>query len=191
MKLFHNPPSPYGRKVLVTAHEKGVLDRLEIAPVDPWQDPPDLLTATPLAKVPALVTPDGSLIPESTAICGYLDGLEPATRLTGNDPLLLARVGLAQGLIDAAFALVLEGQRPAGKRWQPWIDRQSRALERTLRAVAAVDPERFDLGDISLACALAYLEFRLPEIGWREPRPDLAGWLDGVKRRPSMRATEP
>jgi glutathione S-transferase len=51
--------------------------------------------------------------------------------------------------------------------------------------------DRFDLGDISLACALAYLDFRLPEIAWRCAHRPLAVWLDGVGRRPSMQATAP
>jgi glutathione S-transferase len=51
--------------------------------------------------------------------------------------------------------------------------------------------DRFDLGDITLASALAYLDFRLPEIAWRCAHRTLAAWLDEVGRRPSMQATAP
>jgi glutathione S-transferase len=51
--------------------------------------------------------------------------------------------------------------------------------------------DRFDLGDIALACALAYLDFRLPKIAWRCAHRTLAAWLDEVRRRPSMQATAP
>jgi glutathione S-transferase len=68
MKLFYNRPSPYARKVLVFIHEKKLADAVDLVAVDPWTDPPELLAATPLAKVPALLTEDRLLIVESTAI---------------------------------------------------------------------------------------------------------------------------
>ena len=79
---------------------------------------------------------------------------------------VMARAALMQGLIDAAFAIVIERRRPTERRWDDWVSRQHRAIARTLEMVAPVD-DRFDLGDIALACALAYLDFRLPEIAWR------------------------
>jgi len=70
------------------------------------------------------------------------------------------------------------------------VSRQHRAIARTLEIVVPVE-DRFDLGDIVLACALAYLDFRLPEIAWRCAHRTLAAWLDEVGRRPSMQATAP
>jgi len=192
MKLFYNPPSPYARKVLVLAHELGLVDRLTLIPVDPWADPPELIAATPLAKVPALVTGNGVLLTESTAICEYLLRLAGRWTADGDDRHEVwldraARAGLAQGLIDASFGLVIERRRPADTRWSGWSDRLTRATRRALKA--ARTSGGFDLGDISLACALAYLDFRLSELGWRDACPDLAAWLDTVSRRPSMVAT--
>jgi glutathione S-transferase len=191
MKLYYNRPSPYARKVLVVAHEKSLMARLEPHEVDPWSDPPELHAATPVGKVPALVTDDGALITESTLIGEYLDGLSPEPPLMAGARMdVLARAALAQGLTDAAFGIVIERRRPAERQWDSWIDRLRRAVERTLPRVT-VAPGRFDLGDIALACALAYLDFRLTEIGWRHAHPALAGWLDEVNLRPSMQATWP
>ena len=191
MKLYNNRPSPYGRKVLVAAHEKRLLDRLDIRQIDPWSDPPELLAVTPIGKVPALVTDDGTLITESTTICEYFDAVGGGPALIGEDRFaVMARVALAQGLVDAAFGSVIERRRPAERRWDGWIQRQRRAIERTLAKVTPV-PGRFDLGDITLACALGYLDFRLPEIAWRSAHRGLGAWLDEVSRRPSMQATVP
>jgi glutathione S-transferase len=190
MQLFYNRPSPYARKVLVLAHELDLIDRLRLIPVDPWTDPAELVAATPLAKVPALVTGAGVLLTESTAICEYLLRLQ--RRWTAEDDGwldLAARTGLAQGLIDASFGIVIERRRPAQTQWSGWTERLGRAADRALDAVRVKGD--FDPGDITLACALAYLDFRLPELAWRERRRDLAVWLDEVTRRPSMVATRP
>jgi len=189
MKLFYNPPSPYARKVLVFAHEKGIIGDLKLIPTDPWRDPPDLLAATPLAKVPALETDYRLVITESTAICTYLDHLDEPS-INEADPQLMSRMGLAQGLIDASFAIVVERRRPPEKQWQEWIDRQERAIHRAFPKFSTRH-DRFDLADITLACGIAYLDFRLSEIGWRKRNPELAKWLDEVNQRPSMQATRP
>lgn len=189
MKLYFNKPSPYARKVRVVAHEKSLIDRLELHEVDPWADPPDLLAATPLGKVPALLMEDGTLLTESTAICQYFDAIGQGPKLMGGETWrVMARVGLAQGLIDASFAIVMERRRAAGQQSADWIARQSRAIERSLPRAAVADG-RFDLGDITLACALAYMDFRLPEFPWRGSHPALALWLDHTKQRPAMIAT--
>jgi glutathione S-transferase len=191
MKLYNNRPSPYGRKVLVAAHEKALLDRLDIRQIDPWSDPPELLAVTPIGKVPALVTDDGKLITESTTICEYFDAVGAGLTLIGDDRFaVMARVALAQGLVDAAFGSVIERRRPSEQQWDGWIERQRRTIERTLATIKPV-AGRFDLGDITLACALAYLDFRLSEIAWRSAHRALGEWLDQVSCRPSMQVTVP
>ena len=191
MKLYNNRPSPYGRKVLIAAHEKSLMKRITLFQIDPWSDPSALLAVTPIGKVPALVTDDGAVITDSTIISEYFDAVGHGRALIGDDRFeVMARVALMQGLIDAAFAIVIERRRPTERRWDDWVSRQHRAIARTLDIVAPVD-DRFDLGDIALACALAYLDFRLPEIAWRCAHRTLAAWLDEVGRRPSMLATAP
>lgn len=191
MKLYSNRPSPYGRKVLTVIHEKQLVQKIEIIQIDPWSDPADLLAATPVGKVPALVTDVGLLLTESTTISEYLDEIGYGSRLIeGNRWEVLGRVGVAQGLIDAAFGTVIERRRPVERQWPDWVSRLGCAIDRTLSRSSA-PRSRFDLGDISLACGLAYLDFRLPDIPWRTRYPELAAWLDDVNGRPSMQATKP
>lgn len=191
MKLYCNRTSPYGRKVLVVVQEKKLTGHIELCDTDPWSDPPGFHAEAPIGKIPALVTDDGLTITESTTICQYLDEIGGRPSLIGGDRSdVMARAALAQGLIDAAFAIVIERRRPTERQWPEWINRQRRAIERTL-PMLAFDRDRFDFGDISFACGLAYLDFRLAEINWRRDYPLLAAWLDHVGRRPSMRATTP
>ena len=192
MKVYFNQTSPYARKVRVVAHEQRLADRIQWHETDPWADPLDLHDATQIGKVPALVTHDGVLVTESIAIAQHLDLIGDGPGLSGGDAAdLLARTGLAQGLIDASFAIVIEARRPAALQWTDWTQRQAGAIDRTTPRLAVPPVSRFDLGDIGLAVALAYLDFRLKDVAWRAARPDLATWLDSVAVRPSMQATRP
>lgn len=190
MKLFINRPSPYGRKVLVAAYEKDIVSRLELVSVDPWSDPPELIAVSPIGKIPALLLDDGTLLAESALIVSYFDEIGAGATLFGADRFaVLGRAALAQGLIDAAFTTVIEQRRPADKQWEGWIARQHCKIDRIVAAATA--SRQFDIGDMTLACGLAYLDFRLPDIAWRTARPDLAAWLDDVACRPSMQASVP
>jgi glutathione S-transferase len=132
------------------------------------------------------------VLTESMIICDYLDEAGAAPRLVGTERWeVMERVGRARGVIDAAFVTVLERRRPAERQSADWIARQAGAIARTLAGTPDPAPGRFDLGDIALACGLGYLDFRLPEAGWRTARPDLAAWFDGVSHRASLQATKP
>jgi glutathione S-transferase len=193
MLLYLDPPSPYARKVVVVAHEVGLAEKVEILKFDPWIDPEGLIEATPLCKVPALRTKTGELFVESGTICEFLmeaAGL-PLPAAASERFEILRRAALTHGMMDAAFVSVIEKRRPQEKQWQDWIARQRRALVRTLPKLELPPPERFDLGDITLSCTLAYLDFRLEDLPWRDMRPDLARWLEDVSERPSMLASAP
>lgn len=192
LKLYLNPPSPYARKVVVVAHEVGLDGKIEIVKVDPWIDPPEFVDATPLCKVPALITEDRLLIVESGTIADYLmdrAGKPLPSQKTRFD--ILARAAIAHGMMDAAFISVIEKRRPKDKQWEQWVDRQYRALIRTLPTVVVPPSGRFDLGDITLACTLAYLDFRVDALVWRNLHPELATWFESVSDRPSMVASKP
>ena len=57
MKLFYSPTSPYVRKVMVTAMEKGLDGRIEKIPasVSPIAPNKDVAAQNPLMKVPCLI----------------------------------------------------------------------------------------------------------------------------------------
>jgi glutathione S-transferase len=77
MRLWHNPASPFARKVRIVARESGLLPRIEeiavmVSPVNPNAD---LAARNPLVKIPALQTDDGNVLYDSSVICEYLDSL--------------------------------------------------------------------------------------------------------------------
>jgi glutathione S-transferase len=197
MQLIYSPTSPYARKVRMLVIEKGLGDRVEILTANPLQDPPELLAANPLAKVPALIVgPDFTLF-DSPLLCAYLDSLAEPRLIPERDDArwqVLRREALADGILDAAVSSVMEGRRIESQRSPDWLARWSNAILRTLAELEKEAPilkQRFDLGAIAAAAALAYLDFRLPHIVWRAQAPQLDAWLESVRGRESFAATVP
>ena len=199
MKLYFNPASPYVRKVRVTAHELGLDGRIErisisLSPVNPHEA---LRSSNPIGKIPTLVTDDGAALYDSPVICEYLDSLAGGDRIfPATGPArwtALRRQALADGIMDAAvLTRYEEAARPKELRWQGWIDGQLLKVRTILDALEGENLDgAFDIGTISIACALGYLDLRFASEGWRSTRPRLAEWTAAIGKRPSLEATAP
>lgn len=196
MQLFHSPTSPFVRKVLVTAHETGLAARIELLPANPWEQPPALTAINPLSKVPALLTDDGTILYDSPVICEYLDSLHGGARLvpeSGAQRWQVLRVqALADGILDAAVLRRLELLRPTHLQSSEWLALQASTIGRGLDALEHEAVEwggETDLGRITAACALGYLDFRFGDEQWRTTRENLHRWYATFRLRPSMTAT--
>lgn len=196
MRLFLNQASPYARLARVVVHEKCLADQVELVWTDPWASPPELLAVNPAAKVPALVTDDGQSIVDSTCICQFLDGAGRGATLFPRGIPTLVKYGLGRSLIDAAFGVTIERRYAHPQGTAVLAERWLAAVERTI-AVLAADANMLrsrgqpDIGDLAIAVGLAYVDFRLQEVRWRESAPALAGWLDEIGERLSLRVTRP
>lgn len=197
MQLYHTDTSPYARKVRMVAIEKGLGDRLQLIVANPFDDGAALLGANPLNKVPALVTDDGAVLYDSPVICAWLDTQAPTPRLIPEGPArweVLVREALADGIMDAAFAMTMEMRRPQAQQSADWIGRWTANIRRAADAAEA-DLAGFEgevtLAQIALGAALAYLDFRQAGIDWRAGRPGLAGWYERFAARAAMRETAP
>src|SRR5450759_5489324 len=81
MRLFTTPASPWVRKCVVSIMELGLQDRIELIPTrwpHSWATKtvkfdPAFLDATPVARIPALVTDQGLRLTDSGVICDYLN----------------------------------------------------------------------------------------------------------------------
>ncbi len=201
MKLFHSPTSPYVRKVMVTAIEKGLDGQIEKIPTSasPIKREGELPVRNPLGKVPCLITDDGRALFDSPVICAYLDGLKsppliPADAKGRFDCMTLE--ALADGFLDAGILLRYEGAlRPEDKRWPEWIDGQMAKITGAMDALettyAAQLSGPLTVGQIAVGCALGWFDFRYGHVDWRSPRPKLAAFAKAFGARPSMTATVP
>jgi len=197
MKLHFSPASPYVRKVMAAAIARGLEGRIEKVATNPHLSPPELLADNPLSKVPALVTDDGIAVFDSPVICEYLDTLGEAPPLfppTGSRERLLAQImhATADGILDAAVARRMQMAHPQDEARQAFDARQKAAIGRALDALEAAPPEGLShIGEIAVACALGYLDFRFAHEPWRETHPRLAAWFAEVSQRRPLAETVP
>lgn len=201
MQLYFSSPSPYVRKCMVVAHELGLAERIEKLPsvAHPVNRDRSVVARNPLGKVPTLIADDGTVLYDSRVVCEYLDALDGRGRMFPIDGAerwrALAEQALGDGLLDAAVLLRYEEiVRPEERRFQPWIDGQFDKIRTCLAKIeteAASFGERVDIGTVTLACALGYLDLRFADLGWRRDRPAAATWFERFGARPSMQATLP
>lgn len=85
MILYGSSLSPFVRKVLAYAGEKGIELELKPTGTAPGQPSDEFLEASPLRKMPALRDGDFTL-PDSSAIIQYLEGKYPEPQLIPTDP---------------------------------------------------------------------------------------------------------
>lgn len=206
MKLIGSLASPYVRKVRIVMAEKKLDYQLVLE--DVWGSDA-ILKMNPLGKVPCLVMEGQDSITgavfDSRVIVEYVDTLSPVGKLIPERGRERCEVrtweALADGLVDAAVLVRLErtwAQRPPEQRSQAWIDRHFVKVNAALAAMSQGLGEKpwcsgnhFSLADIAVGCALGWLEFRFPEIGWRETHPNLARHMDKLAQRQSFIDTVP
>jgi len=201
MKLYASHTSPYARKVRVVLAEKKV--DYQMIEENVWSPETTIGQFNPLGKVPCLVMEDGGAVFDSRVIAEYADTLSPVGRLIpqGSRERLEVRCweALADGLLDAALLVRLETtQREEGQRSEQWVQRQRTKIDAALAAMASGLGERpwctgihFTLADVAVGCALAYLDFRFPNIAWREQYPNLVAFQEKIEKRQSFIDTAP
>jgi glutathione S-transferase len=196
VKLYHSPASPYVRKVRICAITRGIDGRIELVPCNPNTSPAALLADNPLSKVPTLVTEDGLALFDSPVICEYLDSLGDALPMFPEHGAARWRAlklqAMGDGILDACVPRRMEMQRPQDEGRASVVARMRAAVERTLDALEADPPHRaVDIGSISVACALGYLDFRFPQQPWRGTRPKLTAWFETFSQHQAVAATAP
>jgi glutathione S-transferase len=197
MKLIGSLTSPYVRKVRVVMAEKKLDYAFELQ--DAWGDD-EILKSNPLGKVPCLVLEGGEAVFDSRVIVEYLDTRSPVSRLIPEGARQRTEVrtweALADGVLDAALTARMEriwSGRSDEQRSQAWIDRQLVKIASALSAMSTGLADKpwctgihLSLADIAVGCALSYLDFRFPEIVWRDRHANLVKLYDKLSARPSF-----
>ncbi|MCW5718577.1 MAG: glutathione S-transferase N-terminal domain-containing protein [Bauldia sp.] len=199
MRLLGTPTSPYVRKVRMVIHELGLADRIPFEAISLAENRD--LSANPLRKVPTLLLDNGTAIYDSPVIMEWLDAeLGGGRLLAASGPArwtALVAIATADGIMEAGGLVRTERLKPNEEdRVSAVIRRQSGKIEAALQRLdsdkawrSAATP---DLGQIAIGAAIAYLNFRLPDLApTTAAHPGLAGWYAGFAQRPSVAATAP
>jgi glutathione S-transferase len=196
VKLCFSSTSPYVRKVMACAITREIEDRIEQVTTNANASPPEFVAINPLSKVPALVTDDGVALFDSPVICEYLDSIGEALPMFPDHGAARWRAlkfqAMGDGILDASVPRRGEMMKPQDEGRVAWIARQKAAVDRTLDALEADPPHRhIDIGSITVACALGYLDFRFAAQPWRERRAKLAAWYEAFAQNPGIALTAP
>ena len=203
IKLVFTPNPGYIHKVLVVAHEAGVLDRLEFVRQVPFAEDTGIWDYNPLGKVPALLRDDGTSLYGGLLICEYLDSTSTGTRLFPQDDTrweALRQMVLGDGMFDATTLLRVEGWRDKADWHDDYMLRERRKIINALDQLerdSGFFSAPFHIGHVCAAGGVSYLELRNPireyaivegdaDFEWRSGRPRLSDWFDEVRRRPSL-----
>jgi len=196
MKITASGASPYVRKAMACAIARGIDNQLEkwtIATTDPV-----LSNTNPLGKIPTLVTDEGVALFDSPMICEFLDSIGSAPALfpaAGPERWKALRLhAIGDGILDASQPRRRELALPQDEGRVAYIDLQR---GKVARAVDVLEKEAASLGalktigDIAVACALGYLDFRFAHEPWRPGHPKLEAWYSSVVSLPPMAKTMP
>jgi glutathione S-transferase len=187
--LHEHPFASFCQKPLIALYELGLAFEARVV-----TDRTELAALWPPAKLPVLVDETaGLMLPESTTIIEYLDGLVPGARLLGADAL---QARLWDRFHDQYVAIpmqkiVADSLRPEGREDPEGVDEARRTLDTayaTLESQLAgnawtASPE-FTLADCAAAPALFYA--RVVHRWDDEARPNLARYYRDLRERPSV-----
>jgi glutathione S-transferase len=199
MILRSSPSSPFGRKVKVAIALLGLDKDCKVEPADTTNVNDSVRQQNPLGKIPVLIAEDGNAYYDSRVILEYLDQRAGGGKILPADPAkrlaALRLQALCDGLLDASILTVYETRWRKTESHEPkWLEHQAGKVSRALDALEAAPPKIEplpDVGQITLACALGYRDFRF-NTGWRADHPRLAAWLDDFAARvPAFAATKP
>ncbi len=197
--------SPFVRKVRVALAEKGLEYKLD--PISPFSPPPNFHDISPLKRIPVLRDesegPDATL-PDSSAICAYLERKHPNPSLYPSQPFAYGRAlwleeyadsdfiaTIGGGLFRAVVVNMLMRKEPdhalAKETWEQKAPRFLEFFEKELGSHAHFVGDALSIADIAVASPFvnaAHAGFAPDPARY----PNLARFLKAIHARPSFAA---
>jgi glutathione S-transferase len=201
MLLHWSPRSPFVRKVMIAAHECGLADRIQTVRTVVAAATPniELMKENPQSRLPTLRLADGTVVYDSPVISEYFDTLHDGAKLFPAEfperLVALRRQSLGDGMLDTMLMWRGEVLRPPAtqsiKHMQAWKLKTNVSVDMLEEESEALGQSSFSIGHIAIGVALGYIDFRFPELAWRNGHPRLTKWYETFSARPAVKATEP
>ncbi len=200
MILYGASMSPFVKKVLVFAAEKGI--ELELKPLGLGNQDPEFREASPFGKIPGFRDGDFA-ISDSTAIVTYLDALRPDPNLVPADPRARARTIWWEEFADTIFSACgsklffnrIVAPRFLGRPGDEAIATAAETqelpplldyLEGQIPASGFLVEDRLTLADIAVASPFVNLRHVGHSLDAAR-HPKLVAYLDAILERPSFK----
>jgi glutathione S-transferase len=129
-------------------------------------------------------------------ICEYLDSLGEELPLFPEHGAARWRAlkfqSLGDGILDSAVPWRGEQGRPREAAREALVARYQEAISRTVDALEDDPPHKhIDIGSVTVACALGYLDFRFASDPWRPGHPKLTAWYQAFIQNKGLAETAP
>jgi glutathione S-transferase len=198
--LYHLPLSPFSRKVRLALAEKRLPHELRMEKV--WERRSEYLELNPAGTVPTLVEDNGLAIPDSNAICEYLEEAYPDTGLMGRTLAERVEVRRLVAWFDGKFSSEVTRNLLGEKFMKRLAGRGNPdaaamrtgylALRYHIEYLGWLAETRkwlagstLSLADFAAAAHLSCLDF-IGDVDWKLSAP-AKDWYARVKSRPSFR----
>lgn len=166
--------------------------------LDVFKDNPELMVANPLGMVPTLLTPEHGAIADSSMILEYLH--EKTGSIWPKD--FASRIenrkasALAEGIIQSSV-LYFQETKMHDVPSSLWVSEHVSSMERTLEFLSKMPNSVWvQNGELTqagwdLAVGIEYVQFRVPEIVWKEKCPSLISVVELANRNLDFVETQP
>lgn len=201
--LYGSPLSPFVRKAAALLEEKG--QPYEIEAVDVFNPPAWFVEISPLKRIPVLrdrsIATEGvaGTIPDSSALCAYIERKYPEPALYGDSAYAHGRALWIEEFADTSLAATgglgifralafpgMQGKPPevdkARKTWAEEMPRYYDYLEGELDGRDWLAGESFSIADISVAVQLMQVTL-VAEVDFSAGWPRLAAHLERCRAR--------
>lgn len=199
-RLYHVALSPFCRKVRLTLAEKRI--EVELVEEKYWDPSPDFLRRNPAGKVPILKI-DNRFLPESQAICEYLDEIHPTPALMPREREARYEVRRLCAWFDDKFNAEVTRKVMGERVWKKIMKKgypDSKTIKEGLSAIKyhldymgwLLDQRRWlagdqmTLADFAAAAHLSCLDY-ISDVDWNR-QAAVKDWYAKIKSRPAFRS---
>ena len=199
-RLYHVALSPFCRKVRLTLAEKRI--EVELVEEKYWDPSPDFLRRNPAGKVPILKI-DNRFLPESQAICEYIDEIHPTPALMPRDREARYEVRRLCAWFDDKFNAEVTRKVMGERVWKKIMKKgypDSKTIKEGLSAIKYhldymgwlldqrgwLAGDQMTLADFAAAAHLSCLDY-ISDVDWNR-QAAVKDWYAKIKSRPAFRS---